>query len=291
MTSRRLFAFLGSWSILLILVFLAALSWHQFASTSRQQSVVKRSLQIETAKALQLGGLVTGARAWAIYDPATGQLMAGERVDEPLPIASITKLSTLLRTRNLPDSQQVTVTADQAVLPPAEAGFTAGEAVTVSNLRAAAAVASANDAAAALGTLASDETFALDTTFTDFTGLGDKNLASARAVAQLLDLAWRSPKLSPLLGLPEVTIARASGPAVLATTNRLHDTLRTGDVVGGKTGYTDAAGFCLAERFRRGNQEIIVVVLGSETTTRQATAAQVLSLATTALNQLVPAAQ
>lgn len=292
MTPQRLITFLGSWSILIILGFGALLSWHQLRSRAVSYAPFRQATSIPLSVSQPIAGLTSSAEAWAIYSPTTGQLLAGRNVDAELPIASITKLATLLRTRDLPEDQLLTIPLASTEQPPARVGFQEGETASVDTLRRAAAVASANDAAHALGASASsEETYSLKLNLVDATGLSARNTASARTVAQLLDLAWRTAILKPILGLASTEVERPSGNQVLSTTNRLHDTLRSDEVLGGKTGYTDEAGFCLVERFRRGEQELIVVVLNSGAPTRQATAEQVKALATAALDQLVPASQ
>ncbi len=286
MTPQRLFGFLAAWSVLLVLVCLTLVSYAQFRSRAGSSVPATRPAVLAELPVTPALSLAADARAWAVYDPATGQLIAGKNEDEVLPVASITKLVTLLRTRSLPANQVVELEAAHTLLPPAEVGYAQGERALIGDLRAATAVASANDAAAALGALASAEDFALLLPEADSTGLSAKNTASARTVAQLLDLAWRSPSVQPFLGLATTSVPRATGSQVLNTTNRLHDVLRNETVLGGKTGYTNEAGFCLVERFRSGNQELIVVVLGSGANTRLAAAQQVLDLATAAFTQL-----
>jgi D-alanyl-D-alanine carboxypeptidase (penicillin-binding protein 5/6) len=90
---------------------------------------------------------VTG-RAYVVENGTTGELLASQDASERVPIASITKLMTVLLTveRTRP-SDVVTVSARAADVGESSANLRAGERLTVRELLEAALIQSANDAA------------------------------------------------------------------------------------------------------------------------------------------------
>ncbi|MBA3330250.1 MAG: D-alanyl-D-alanine carboxypeptidase, partial [Actinobacteria bacterium] len=92
------------------------------------------------------------ASAWLVQNGATGEVLARHNERAALPIASITKLMTVLVALRHADVEDVvTVSAGAVGVPGSSIGLRAGERVTVDDLVEAALVQSANDAATALG--------------------------------------------------------------------------------------------------------------------------------------------
>ena len=104
-----------------------------------------------------------------------------------------------------------------------------------------------------------------NTSFKDPTGLSDENISTASELLQLVKHAFSYPKIK------EATSTKTFNFKTL-NSNRYINVRNTNDLIGGylnikagKTGYTDAAGFCLMSEITYQNKgPILVVVLGSE---------------------------
>src|SRR5205814_8547625 len=102
------------------------------------------------APALGAAPQVSG-RAWIVENGSTGDVLLTHNATARVPIASITKLMTVLLTlEHARLNTDVTVSPEAASVGESSAGLVAGEHLTVRDLLEAALVASANDAADAL---------------------------------------------------------------------------------------------------------------------------------------------
>src|SRR5579862_8981048 len=98
---------------------------------------------------------VPDARAFEVVNATTGEVLAAENARERLPIASITKLMTVLvALQHLRPDQVVTVSAQAARIGEERIPLQAGERITVEDLIEGALIQSANDAADALAAAA-----------------------------------------------------------------------------------------------------------------------------------------
>ena len=96
------------------------------------------------------------ARAFLVMNAATGEVLASHNADESMPIASITKLMTvLIALKHLKPTDVVTVSDEAAQVGESRIPLTPGERVTVADLLAGALIQSANNAADALASAAS----------------------------------------------------------------------------------------------------------------------------------------
>ena len=91
------------------------------------------------------------ASSWIVYDEMTDTVLASQGADTPRPMASITKIMTVLvALENGGLDDPVTISEDAAATGGQEIGLVAGETVTLGALLRAAMVRSGNDAAAAI---------------------------------------------------------------------------------------------------------------------------------------------
>lgn len=91
------------------------------------------------------------ASSWIVYDEMTDMVLAERSADDPRPMASITKIMTvLLALENGELDEEVTISEDAAGTGGQEIGLVAGETVTLSALVRAAMIRSGNDSAAAI---------------------------------------------------------------------------------------------------------------------------------------------
>lgn len=202
--------------------------------------------------------------------------------DSPQSIASLTKLMTaLVFLENNPGfEKEYTIKREDIVLGGKNNLFT-GDTLTLENLFHTSLVASDNVATLALARstglsdvdfvkLMNDKALKLGlfkTRFVEPTGLSDRNISTAREVARLAKEA---------LGHPEVKEATIKKDYVFTTKEGREKKIDSTDyllysevgpeinILGGKTGYTESAGYCFVGKFSDDRQdEIISVVLNS----------------------------
>ncbi|HZS24356.1 MAG TPA: D-alanyl-D-alanine carboxypeptidase family protein [Gaiellaceae bacterium] len=218
------------------------------------------------------------ARAFYVVNAANGEVLAAQNADERLPIASITKLMTVLvAMKHLRPSDVVTVPAAAADVGEERIPLSPGQRITVLDLLKGALIQSANDAADALAAAASGDDVpkfvgwmnvrarALglsDTHFVRPDGLDARgHLSSARDVAVLARVAMHLPIVRRLVRMRSATIE--NGSFVVHTWNDLLGVVP--GMIGVKTGHTSAAGWCEVAAVRREGYTIYAVILGSPT--------------------------
>lgn len=226
------------------------------------------------------------AKAWALVDHATGQVLAEKDADARIEPASLTKLMTAYIT--FTKLKEGTLKADQVVPVSTTAWRMEGsrmfiepnKPVSVDELIRGVIVQSGNDACVALAeTIAgSEEAFAAlmnreaqrlgmtNTHFTNSTGLPDPQLyTSARDLALLASAIIRDfPEYYSLYSLKEYTYNGIKQP------NRNRLLYMDPSVDGMKTGHTSSAGYCLVSTARRGERRLVSVVLGAASDTVRA---------------------
>jgi D-alanyl-D-alanine carboxypeptidase (penicillin-binding protein 5/6) len=221
--------------------------------------------------------LSLGAAAVYAVDLASGTPLVSLNADKPLPIASLTKLATVLV---LLDHHEIGETITVPTLPaydPADAllHVHAGQQFSFENLLAASLIPSDNDAAEALALADSGTISAFSAKmnrltdlwnipgshFASASGLVDAgNSATAADLAKLAQLGLRNSLFASLTATPSLQITDTAGQAYsLATTNKLLGTRTTGI----KTGYTPAAGECYVGLATIQGHQVITVILGS----------------------------
>jgi serine-type D-Ala-D-Ala carboxypeptidase (penicillin-binding protein 5/6) len=217
------------------------------------------------------------ARAYLVQNAATGEVLLSRGAERRLPIASITKLMTVLVVleRARPDDL-VTVGPDASSVGESTVHLRPGEQLTVRDLVEAALIQSANDAANALADhvgegdragfveLMNEKARALglrDTRFVRPDGLDvEGHYSSARDVTTLARVAMRSPLVREIVARRTETIA---GGRRLHTWNDLLASFP--GLIGVKTGHTSAAGWCEVAAARGRGVTIYATVLGSST--------------------------
>lgn len=213
------------------------------------------------------------ARAYLVVDGATGEVIAGKAAGRRVPIASITKLMTVLVALERARLGDVaTVQADATTTGGSVIGLRAGEQISVQDLVTAALIHSANDAAHALAdhVAGSEERFvslmnarakALGLRHTHFArpdGLDAAgHYSSARDVTRLARIAMQKPFLRATVSRTDASIA---GGRSLYVWN---DLLRTfPGLIGVKTGHTSDAGWCQVAAAQGRGVTIYATLLG-----------------------------
>ncbi len=194
-------------------------------------------------------------------DNDTGAILYEKNANEKLPIASITKLMTILvilEENNLSDI--VTVSANASSVGGSTMFLKTGEKIAVENLIYGALIGSSNDAAVALAEYNAGSTSAfvdkmnkkaknLELTNTHFStpnGLGDvDNYSSAKDLSVLAQQVYKNKFIKHAAELKDIEVLSLDGSVThkIKTTNELLGGYL--NVKGLKTGTTDAAGQCL----------------------------------------------
>ena len=194
------------------------------------------------------------AHAYLVVNGATGEVLAGAHARESVPIASITKLMTVLvALQHAKPDEVVVVSGNAASVGESSIGLHRGERISVLDLVKAALIQSANDAAVALGeyvgggsqsafvALMNDQALALglrDTHFANPDGLDAfGHYSSARDVTRLARIVMKNPLVRSIVRETDTTAAGRH----LHTWNDLLSTFP--GLFGVKTGHTAGAGW------------------------------------------------
>ena len=217
------------------------------------------------------------AREYLVENPLTGEILVQHRAWARVPIASITKLMTVLVVLDHAKwTDVVRVRADAADVGESTVNLRAGERITVGDLVKGALIQSANDAADALADYvghgdrnafvammnAKAAQLGLDRThFTRPDGLdAPGHVSSAHDVTILAQQAMRIPEVRATV---RKRTARIAGGRTLHTWNDLLGAFP--GLYGVKTGHTAAAGWCQVGAVRSHGVTLYVTVLGSPT--------------------------
>ena len=217
------------------------------------------------------------AQAAIILDPVTGETLWERNSRELRSIASITKVMTaMLFLEQDPDLSRDVVISRQDVRRASTTYLRRGERVTLQDLVHLALVASDNAAARALARVspwgskrfvarmnAKAAELGLDQTrFTGPSGLDAGNVSSAYDVSRLILEASERPEVAEIMRKRTYQIRTSRRARDIRSTNRLLGTRV--DVMAGKTGYIDKAGYCLATLVQLADgRTVSVVVLGA----------------------------
>ncbi|HET7648764.1 MAG TPA: D-alanyl-D-alanine carboxypeptidase family protein [Gaiellaceae bacterium] len=233
-------------------------------------------LALLLAAPARAGAPAVDASAYLVVDARTGEVLAASHAHERLPIASITKLMTVLVTlehHKLTDV--VTVDSRAAAVGESTIDLRAGEQLTVRDLIKGALIQSANDAADALAlSVAPDfpsfarlmnakaaELGLRDTHFVRPDGLdAPGHYSSAADVTTLARVLMRTRFVRRTVAEQTDTIA---GGRTLHTWDDLLSELP--QTIGVKTGHTSAAGWCQVAAVRGRGVTVYATLLGSPT--------------------------
>ena len=212
----------------------------------------------------------TSARAAVLLDADSGRVLYAQNADEPMLIASITKIMTAvvaLEQGRLDDTY--TVTADD-MAEGSSMYLAAGETLTLEELLYGLMLASGNDAALAVAhcVSGSEERFVAqmnakaaqlgmtNTSFANPSGLDDEaHYSSARDMAALTAYALQNAAFVRIVSTKSITI----GQRTFTNHNKLLSWYE--GCIGVKTGYTRAAGRTLVSAAQRDGQTLVAVTL------------------------------
>ncbi len=209
----------------------------------------------------------------AVLNCETNEIIASKQMNEKIYPASLTKIMTLLVAFENNEDLSKTFTVTNAIIDPlyrAEAtlaGFVDGEEVSITDLLYGTVLPSGAEAAecVAIATAGSVDNFLKmmnkkvkelglkNTHFANVTGLHDKqNYSTAYDMAVILKAALEHDLCRKILGTYQYTTAPTNKhPNGISLTGTLFSYMygtepEGSDILGGKTGYTDQSGYCIA---------------------------------------------
>ncbi len=236
-----------------------------------------------------VSGLNVAAKSAYVMESGTGTALYQKNENKRLPIASMCKIMTLLLTFEAIDNgvltmeDEVSVSENAAGMGGSQVFLEANAKYPVRELIKSIVVCSANDSCVALAeTLAGSEALFVDkmnekakelglenTLFANCTGLPkEPQYSSAIDVAKMLNSLISHEEYFEFGKIWMDKFQHPEGRYTeISNTNRLVRFYDGCD--GGKTGFTNQAGFCLAATAKRGNMRIISVVIGEENSKRR----------------------
>ena len=236
--------------------------------------------------------LAVNAKSAILVDASSGQVLAAMNEHERLYPASVTKIMTLLLAMEAIDSGNLNLNDTVVTSPTAAAKggsqiwLKEGETMTVDELLRATAIYSANDACEALGEhlAGSEDAFVAmlndraaqlgmkNTHFDNVTGLhSENNYSTAYDMAIILDTALKNEVCKKILSTYQYTTAvTPQHPEGILLSSTLFTYMygtepETATILGGKTGYVNESGYCIAS-YGKNNQnsnEYIIVTLNN----------------------------
>ena len=236
--------------------------------------------QIEAASSNITNEPIINSRSAVVYDRTSGEVIWGKDEKSKRKMASTTKIMTsLVVIENVKDlSQVVTISNKAASIGGSRLGLHTGDKITVNDLLYGLMLESGNDCAIALGEYVGNtvENFIRmmnekakqlglnNTHFVTVNGLdADEHYTTAVELAKLTDYALKNEKLKNIVGTKNYTVTINGYGKAIDNTNELLGYLD--GVYGVKTGFTNGANRCLVTSIKRGNMDIISVVLGADT--------------------------
>ena len=264
-------------------LFALAFGTAQGSGLRRQSPAVQTAVQPQGPVQLtaEPPALELPCRAACLIDQQTGTVLYEKNADQQMPIASITKVMTLLLTFEAVHNGQLTMDTPVPVSEHAyhmggsQIWLEPGEQFTLDEMIKAICVSSANDAAVAVAELVggSEQGFVqsmnaraaelgmTNTAFHNACGLdAEGHLSTARDVAVMSRYILNTcPEVLHYTGIWTDTLR--GGATQLVNTNKL--LRRYNGITGLKTGTTSGAGVCISASATRDGLDLIAVVLGA----------------------------
>ena len=239
--------------------------------------------------------MASNAKSAIMIEASTGKILYEKNKDDKLPMASMTKMMTLLlimeeiESGNLKWNEMITTSEHAASMGGSQIFLEVGEKMSVEDLVKGICIASGNDASVAMAERigGTEEKFVSmmnkkakelslsNTHFENACGLdSDNHYSSANDMSIIAKELVKHKKILEFSGTYEDYLRKNTEKSFwLVNTNKLVRYYQGVD--GLKTGYTKNAGYCITTTAERGNMRLITVVMGepssairnSETTT------------------------
>ena len=263
--------------LILFLIFFSLVLTTHAEDTTQSESVNSKSTNISLAE---------NAKSAIMLEASTGKIIFEKNANEKLPMASMTKMMTLLiimeniENGNIKWSDSVITSEHAASMGGSQIFLEVGEEMTVEELGKGICIASGNDAAVAMAEKigGTEEEFVKlmnkkakelqlkNTNFTNACGLdSDNHYSSAHDMAIIGKELVKYNKILEYTGTYEDYLRKNTDKSFwLVNTNKLVRYYKGVD--GLKTGYTEKAGFCITTTAKKDNMRLITVVMGEPST-------------------------
>lgn len=233
----------------------------------------------ETSSVLSEESLSLNSRSCVVLDRISKQIIYGKNENKQVKMASTTKIMTaIIVIENYDLNTSANISQKAAGTGGSRLGLKTGDKITVHDLLYGLLLCSGNDAAVALAEnvagnienfskLMNQKALDLNLTNTHFEsphGLdSDDHYTTAYELSLLTDYALKNSTFLKIVGTKNYTITINGYSKALSNTNELLGNLN--GIYGVKTGFTNGANRCLVSSCKRGNMDIICVVLGADT--------------------------
>jgi D-alanyl-D-alanine endopeptidase (penicillin-binding protein 7) len=275
-------------SCILVVLLVAKVEWENRSQQvepasktdlGQKEEILLRNVQV-SERALESHKLPVRSEAAIVLDTRKGEVLFEKNIRQRLPIASLTKLmSVLVFLEGNPRLDNFTTITTADADCPGNSELSAGETIIFRDLLHACLMNSSNRATRALArvsglsfsefvtrmNLKSKELGLRSTFFCEPTGLSEKNRSTALDCARLLYFALRDSTIASILGRAEHNFVSLdpsrSMHRIRSANSLLFDSL---DVKGCKTGYNGPSGWCLGVMVEdTSGKEVVAVVLGA----------------------------
>lgn len=244
------------------------------------ENVIEDEEKIEIEAAATTGTKPTiNSRKYCVYDRLSGKCIYGKDENKETAMASTTKIMTaIIIVENCDLNEIVTATSKAANTGGSRLGLHIDDKISVNDLLYGLMLRSGNDAAVALAIHLSKsiENFAIlmnnkaeelglkNTHFVTPHGLdNNEHYTTALELAKITDYALKNDIIAKIVNTKSTTISINGDRMNINNTNELLGNVE--GVYGVKTGFTNNAGRCLVTSVKRGDMDLIVVVLGADT--------------------------
>lgn len=218
------------------------------------------------------------ARNAVVLDPGTGQVLYAKNADIVVPIASLSKLMTVMVViEQKPDLDRWVAITREDWKGVGRTHLRPGERASLRDLLHMSLMCSDNCATRVLAResgIAPDDFIArmnrkcvelgLDhTRFVEVTGLDERNVSTAGDCAHMLLAAAKQPAIQEIMQTRQYAFSTSRRSINIPNTDRL--LYGRYEVLGGKTGFISEAGYCFATWLRTDSRDLVAVVLGAPT--------------------------
>lgn len=274
--------------LLLIGIWIPFIQAEEINEVPDKERVESRITEEETTESSDEGlNLASNAKSAILIEASTGKVIYEKNADEQLPMASMTKMMTLLliveeiEKGNLAWDEMVTASEHAASMGGSQIFLEVGEQMSVEDLVKGICIGSGNDAAVAMAERigGTEEAFVKmmnerakklglnHTNFENACGLdSDNHYSSARDMALIAEELVQYEKILEFTGTYEDYLRKNTDNSFwLVNTNKLVRYYQGVD--GLKTGYTSDAGYCITTTAKRNDLRLITVVMGEPSST------------------------
>ncbi len=267
--------------IIVLTIFFTTYPMLVYANLEDNEVVDVNAIQNETIQTVNQieDELKLNARIGLIFDRKSKTILYEKNGKKQVPMASTTKILTaivVLENANLKDV--VVIDKKSAGTGGSRLGLKVNDKITVHDLLYGLMLKSGNDSAVALATHVggsiegfskmmnqkAQELGCVNSHFVTPHGLDQKeHYTTAYELACMADYALQIPKFKEIVSSKTYNITINGQSRIITNTNELLGNLN--GVYGVKTGFTNGAGRCLVTSCKRGDLDIITVVLGADT--------------------------